>query len=133
MQNSVDYQDLGVATSGATFFRSIGGSFGTAVFGAVFVAVLPGDLAVALHGAALPAGITAATGASPATLGALPAAVKVGFIGGYADALHTVFLDTIHDADPPARQHVALRGQIDDVGADRGPPGEPGLDRVPVR
>jgi EmrB/QacA subfamily drug resistance transporter len=33
VQNAVSYEDLGVATSGATFFRSIGGSFGTAVFG----------------------------------------------------------------------------------------------------
>jgi MFS family permease len=36
VQNVVPYRDLGVATSGATFFRSIGGSFGTAVFGAIF-------------------------------------------------------------------------------------------------
>src|SRR5216683_3659928 len=30
VQNSVSYADLGAATGGATFFRSIGGSFGTA-------------------------------------------------------------------------------------------------------
>jgi MFS family permease len=36
VQNSVDYQDLGVATSGATLFRSVGGSLGTAVLGALF-------------------------------------------------------------------------------------------------
>ncbi len=36
VQNAVDYTDLGVATSGATFFRSIGGSFGVAIFGAIF-------------------------------------------------------------------------------------------------
>src|SRR6476660_2499775 len=35
-QNAVDYEQLGVATSGATLFRSIGGSLGTAVLGAVF-------------------------------------------------------------------------------------------------
>ncbi len=33
VQNAVDYQDLGAATSGATLFRSIGGSVGTAVLG----------------------------------------------------------------------------------------------------
>jgi EmrB/QacA subfamily drug resistance transporter len=92
VQNAVDYRDLGAGTSGATFFRSIGGSFGTAVFGAVFAAVLPGDLARALHGTALPPGITASTGASPAVLGALPAAIRDGYISGYASALHTVFL-----------------------------------------
>ena len=36
VQNAVGYQDLGSATSGVTFFRSIGGSFGTALFGAIF-------------------------------------------------------------------------------------------------
>jgi Na+/melibiose symporter-like transporter len=36
VQNAVDYSDLGVATSGATLFRSIGGSLGTAVLGAIF-------------------------------------------------------------------------------------------------
>src|SRR5205823_14229796 len=35
VQNAVEYRNLGAATSGATFFRSIGGSFGTAVFGAI--------------------------------------------------------------------------------------------------
>ena len=39
VQNAVSYEDLGVATSSATFFRMIGGSFGTAVFGAVYAIV----------------------------------------------------------------------------------------------
>ena len=34
VQNSVHVKNVGVATSGTTFFRSIGGTFGTAVFGA---------------------------------------------------------------------------------------------------
>jgi DNA-binding MarR family transcriptional regulator len=92
VQNAVDYKDLGAGTSGATFFRSIGGSFGTAVFGAVFSNVLGRDLAQALHGASLPSGISASTGASPAVLDHLPAAIQSGFINGYAEALHTVFL-----------------------------------------
>ena len=44
VQNAVPYSELGVATSGATFFRSIGGSFGTAIFGAIFSNVLVGNL-----------------------------------------------------------------------------------------
>jgi len=92
VQNAVDYKDLGAGTSGTTFFRSIGGSFGTAVFGAVFSNVLAGDLAAALHGLALPPGVTAASGASPAVLAHLPAALHLGYITGYATALHTVFL-----------------------------------------
>jgi len=39
VQNAVSYEDLGVATSSATFFRMIGGSFGTAVFGAIYAIV----------------------------------------------------------------------------------------------
>jgi MFS family permease len=39
-QNAVPYDQLGVATSGATLFRSIGGSLGTAVLGAIFTARL---------------------------------------------------------------------------------------------
>ena len=40
VQNAVDYADLGVATSGATLFRSIGGSVGVAVLGSIFTAGL---------------------------------------------------------------------------------------------
>ncbi len=92
VQNAVSYADLGAATGGSTFFRSIGGSFGAATFGAVFSNVLAGDLATALHGLALPHGVTAASGASPAQLAHLPAAVHAGYVSGYATALQTVFL-----------------------------------------
>ncbi len=39
VQNAVSYDVLGVATSASTFFRMIGGSFGTAVFGAIYAIV----------------------------------------------------------------------------------------------
>ena len=45
VQNAVDYSQLGVATSGATLFRSIGGSFGASVLGAVFANRLTHNLA----------------------------------------------------------------------------------------
>ena len=45
VQNAVDYSELGVATSGATLFRSMGGSLGTAVLGAIFTARLTDELA----------------------------------------------------------------------------------------
>jgi EmrB/QacA subfamily drug resistance transporter len=48
VQNAVSYDDLGVATSGAVFFRMIGGSFGTAVFGAIYAIVFTHTLAPAL-------------------------------------------------------------------------------------
>ena len=45
VQNAVDHVDLGAATAGANFFRSIGGSFGTAVFGALFTNEFPRQFA----------------------------------------------------------------------------------------
>jgi MFS family permease len=45
VQNSVSYSELGVATSGATLFRSIGGSLGTAILGAIFSTRLNDQLA----------------------------------------------------------------------------------------
>ena len=44
VQNAVDYAELGVATSGATLFRSMGGSLGTAVLGAIFTNRLADEL-----------------------------------------------------------------------------------------
>lgn len=92
VQNSVDYTDLGVATSGATFFRSIGGSFGTAVFGAIFSGVLVGQLAEKLKGVPLPPGFSPTAGANPAVLDTLPTALHLGIVEAYAESIRTVFL-----------------------------------------
>src|ERR1700751_5556323 len=91
VQNGVPHSELGVATSGATFFRSMGGSFGTAIFGAIFSNVLISNLASHLHGVSLPAGFSAAD-VTPAALAHLPAAVHHGFVAGYAESIQTVFL-----------------------------------------
>jgi EmrB/QacA subfamily drug resistance transporter len=91
VQNGVPHSELGVATSGATFFRSIGGSLGTAVFGAIFSNVLLGNLARHLHGVTLPRGFSVA-GATPTLLKHLPAVVHADFVAGYAESIQTVFL-----------------------------------------
>jgi hypothetical protein len=91
VQNGVSHSELGVATSGATFFRSIGGSFGTAIFGAIFANLLVGNLANHLHGVKLPNGFSSAD-VTPAMLDLLPAAVRDGFTAGYAESIQTVFL-----------------------------------------
>jgi EmrB/QacA subfamily drug resistance transporter len=91
VQNGVPHSELGVATSGNTFFRSIGGSFGTAIFGAIFSNVLVGNIASHLHGLALPSGFSSAD-ITPATLSHLPAAVHAGLVAGYAASIQTVFL-----------------------------------------
>jgi EmrB/QacA subfamily drug resistance transporter len=91
VQNGVPHSELGVATSGASFFRSIGGSFGTAIFGAIFSNVLIGNLARHLHGVPLPAGFTSSD-ITPALLKHLSAAARDGIVGGYAESIQTVFL-----------------------------------------
>ncbi|WP_203914970.1 MDR family MFS transporter [Rhizocola hellebori] len=47
-QNSVEMKDLGVASSTATFARSIGGSLGVALFGAVFTDRMKDDITASL-------------------------------------------------------------------------------------
>jgi hypothetical protein len=91
VQNGVNYRELGVATSGVTFFRSIGGSFGTAIFGAIFSNVLIGNLSGHLHGVSLPASFNSSD-VTPAALSHLSAAVRHGFVLGYADSIRTVFI-----------------------------------------
>ncbi len=89
VQNSVDYSDLGSATSGVTFLRSMGGSFGVAVFGAIFSNVLTGELTRFL-GAGAP-GDLAQVGTNPGAVAALPPAVASGYVQAYAASLQTVF------------------------------------------
>ncbi len=87
VQNDVEYRDLGVATSGATFFRSIGGCFGVAISGAIFSNRLTDELG-SITG--LPPHIAAGS-VTGAQVAKLPAAVRDPFVAAYADALTTVF------------------------------------------
>ncbi len=91
VQNAVPYGELGVATSGATFFRSIGGSFGTAIFGAIFSNVLVGNLVRHLGSARLPRGL-ASSSVTPAILDKLPPAVHHAVAAAYAQSIQTVFM-----------------------------------------
>src|SRR5206468_11871994 len=67
VQNSVDYKDLGVATSGSTMFRSIGGAIGVSLFGAIFSNRLNTELAERI-----PAAVHLPATTAPATIKALP-------------------------------------------------------------
>ncbi|MEV4400292.1 MFS transporter [Nonomuraea sp. NPDC049607] len=92
VQNAVDFKDLGVATSGATFFRSIGGSFGVATLGAVFTGTLNGDLREVLARARLPAGFDPSRiQRDPTVIQRLPPALAGQFLHVYADAIAAVF------------------------------------------
>ncbi|MER5521661.1 MDR family MFS transporter [Streptomyces sp. NPDC002763] len=99
VQNTVDYADLGTATSGVTFFRTLGSSFGTAVFGTIYTNALKPNLADGIAAASKasvldPAVITRAA-TSPEGLHRLPAPAAEPIIQAYADTIHTVFLWTV--------------------------------------
>ncbi|MFE0701199.1 DHA2 family efflux MFS transporter permease subunit [Streptomyces sp. NPDC058872] len=93
VQNAVSYEDLGVATSGATFFRSIGASFGVAVFGTLFTHRLTGTLDAVFAGADLPAGTGAQqVAADPRAIAALPPELRPQVLHAYATSITDVFL-----------------------------------------
>jgi EmrB/QacA subfamily drug resistance transporter len=93
VQNAVPYEQLGTATSGATFFRGIGGSFGTAAFGAVFTNLLATNVVNALPPSAVPPNLGASLSAiDPTSIRLLPAAVQAGVVAGIVDTIQTVFL-----------------------------------------
>ena len=87
VQNSVDHSVLGVATSGSTMFRQIGGSIGVALFGTIFASRLHAELA-----ARLPAGTHVPQTINPAGIRQLPPAQHQAFADAVATALQPVFL-----------------------------------------
>ncbi|MDV3123539.1 MFS transporter [Mycobacterium sp. 21AC1] len=87
VQNTVDFSDLGVATSGVTFFRTIGSSFGAAVFGSLFNNFLEGRLGEALAQSGAPP----AAAQSPDALHQLSPEMAAPIAAAYADALDQVF------------------------------------------
>jgi EmrB/QacA subfamily drug resistance transporter len=88
VQNTVDFADLGVATSGVTFFRTIGSSFGAAVFGSLFNNFLKDPLADAVAKSGAPP----EAAQSPDALHALSPEMAAPIASAYADALDQVFL-----------------------------------------
>jgi EmrB/QacA subfamily drug resistance transporter len=86
-QNAVPYEQLGVATSGSTLFRQVGGSIGVAIFGAIFANRLAVDLA-----AAFPTGSRIPPESNPTAIRNLPPQVHDLYVGAVTSALHPVFL-----------------------------------------
>ncbi|MFD9319839.1 DHA2 family efflux MFS transporter permease subunit [Streptomyces sp. NPDC060053] len=93
VQNAVAYEDLGVATSGATFFRSIGASFGVAIFGTIFSSRLGDKLTDAYRGEQLPSGVSVdALESDPRGIAELPSTLRPQALDAYASAITDVFL-----------------------------------------
>ncbi|MEU5216381.1 MFS transporter [Streptomyces sp. NPDC020807] len=95
VQNAVSYEDLGVATSGATFFRSIGASFGVAVFGTVFTNRLTDklDAVFASAGTQPPPGVgPEQVAADPRAIAELPPELRPSVLHAFATSITDVFL-----------------------------------------
>jgi len=86
-QNAVDYRQLGVATSGSTLFRSIGGSIGVSLFGTIFASRLGVELATRL-----PASVDAPPATDPSAVQRLPPELQRAYQDAFAAALQPVFL-----------------------------------------
>ncbi|WP_436844007.1 MDR family MFS transporter [Streptomyces subrutilus] len=99
VQNTVDYADLGTATSGVTFFRTLGSAFGTAVFGTIYANSLGPELKAGIAESARltgqdPARLAEAV-STPEGVHRLDPTAAAPLVDAYAHALHTVFLWTV--------------------------------------
>jgi EmrB/QacA subfamily drug resistance transporter len=89
VQNAVSYENLGVATSTATLFRSMGGTIGVPLFGAIFA----NHLATSLRGLLPPEVIgKLPSRLGPAQIDALPPAIRDPYLAAWSAALHPIFL-----------------------------------------
>ena len=87
VQNSVHFKHMGVATSGATLFRSIGGSIGVAAFGAIFTNGLHARL-----DQLIPAGTELPRTLGPTTVHQLPPVLREDYLQAFGGSLHMVYL-----------------------------------------
>ncbi len=127
VQNAVDYENLGVATSTATLFRSIGGTIGVPIFGAIFANQLASGLADRLPSAIAS---SLAEHLGPSQIDALPGAVRDPYVAAYAAAIRPMFLIaaviaaigfaiTLLLEERPLRETVADQGLRDSFASPR--------------
>jgi len=96
VQNAVNFRDLGSATSSVTFFRSMGGAFGTAIFGAVLAARLAVYMSAAFAGAAAGGGSVPSGSLSDVkAIQALPPQIKAPVLEAFVQAMQDVFLTAL--------------------------------------
>ena len=110
VQNAVSPREIGVATSSVTFFRSMGGTLGTAIFLSVLFNVLPDKISGAYQAAQRTPEFQRAVAANPGQmqvlqqaqgssalsdtsfLGKLSEAVSHPFKVGFSEGIHVVYL-----------------------------------------
>ena len=135
-QNAVPYELLGVATSGSTLSRQVGGSIGVSIFGAIFANQLATHLA-----SALPSGVRPPAAAEPSVVRQLPPAIHADYVGAFADSLRPVFavaagvslvafLLTWLLKEIPLRQSAAAEGVAESFAMPREAESLPELERI---
>ncbi|WP_454199361.1 DHA2 family efflux MFS transporter permease subunit [Nocardia sp. Marseille-Q1738] len=88
VQNTVPYAQLGTATSGVTFFRTLGSAFGTAIFGTLYSNEIGPNLTDALTRVRV---VPPEVAVDPQALRALPAEQSAPIIDAYTTAIDHVF------------------------------------------
>lgn len=139
VQNSIDPRQVGSATSVFTFFRSIGGSFGTALLGAIWTAQLAVQLGLAAEtlppavAAKLQGGGTDVT-SSMARIHELPPDAQDAVLGAISIAIDHTFMIAVPIMavsfvmswflkETPLRKHHSLLEEVEaDLDADAGVP-----------
>jgi EmrB/QacA subfamily drug resistance transporter len=129
VQNAVEHRDLGIATSSASLFRSLGGAFGASIFGAILSNRLAYNLPRLVPNISSGAFDVEAMKGSPAQILSLPAPIRDGVVEAFARSMHAVFLWTIPliviafliallMRDLPLREsaHVGRHGPGEDLG-----------------
>ena len=134
-QNAVAPTQIGTATAAVTFFRSLGGAFGTSLFGAIFIAglghwiplLVPGAVSKSIH-------VSGSFSMSPTRLHTFPVAVQHGILESFVRSLHTMFLVgvpvaaatfalTLFLREMKLRTKSGLERPIEDVAMAGGAPG----------
>jgi EmrB/QacA subfamily drug resistance transporter len=135
-QNAVPYELLGVATSGSTLFRQVGGSIGVAIFGAIFAHELTGHLDTAF-----PPGTPRPEAASPELVARLPEVLHSAYVSAFAASLRPVFAAAAFVAvfafvlswllaEAPLRKSVQAEGVAEHFATPREAESLPELERI---
>jgi EmrB/QacA subfamily drug resistance transporter len=104
LQNSVEFRDMGVATSANTFFRSIGATMGVALFGTVYASRLAHNIPIEIEKlrASNPAALVGATPEkfealkdNTAVLQTFTPELQAGIINAFVNSFHVVFLTSV--------------------------------------
>ena len=93
VQNAVEFKDLGIATSSNTFFRSLGGAFGTAIFGTILSDRIAENLRGEFAGSAgVDPNLIDSLTTNTEIISTLPANIQANVLEAFSNSFHTVFI-----------------------------------------